>query len=351
MKSITDKPQQHFIDTVKSEVEEHLLNLPANVQVQSMKKPETEYDYYMLHGQLTCAQDRPAKALRSFRECLRINPRSFTACTAIARISRGRGDYKQAIQYFEKALEIAPKDFNTKLQLLALKMKLKAPASTVQALENELLSASRQLCATTGVAYEKFAPAASLMNKHPGWGSAFTTEATECFRKKKFTVLRRLFPEPLTDFLYAQYIYYLKSGQMLFQDHMQRYVKPEDPISYLVQQQLCEQVQKVVGIPIVPTYTIGIHYIKGGHIKPHIDRFQNEISMTICIGAEPAEVSWPLYAVDEGKEIYDILQPNDAFLYRGNEITHYRRPLPEGLTVTQLIVGFRTINKKHCNCQ
>lgn len=347
----TEKNTQSYIDIVKSEVEQDLLNLPKNVQAQTIKKPESDYDFYMLHGQLTCGQDRPIKALRSFHECLRINPGSFTACTAIALIHRGRGEYKQAIQYFEKALDIAPGDFKTRLLLLALKLQLNEPDSDTVPLEKELLSAGQQACQDAGIDYKAFASVASLLNKHPDWDNAFTDEAKKSFRTRKFTTLRGLFPKPLTDFLYAQYMGYLKNGQMLFQDHMQRYVKPEDPISALVQQQLCEHVQKVVGTPIVPTYTIGLHYIKGGFIKPHIDRRQNEISMSICIGAEPGEVTWPLYAVENGAEIYDILQPNDGFLYRGNEISHYRKPLPEGQTVTQLIVGFRTINKKHCNCQ
>jgi hypothetical protein len=138
---------------------------------------------------------------------------------------------------------------------------------------------------------------------------------------------------------------------MLFQKNMCRYVKPDDPISLLVQHHLCKHVQDFTGTPIVPTYTIGIHYIKGGHIKPHIDRPQNEISMSICIGAEPEKVSWPLYAMKYGNEVYDILQPNDALLYRGNEVVHYRKPLPDGQTVTQLIIGFRSISSDHCNCQ
>jgi hypothetical protein len=344
-------PPQSYLDTVKSEVIKHLSNLPANVQSQSIKKPTSDYDYYMHYGQLTCAQDRPAKALRSFRECLRINQNSFTAYTAIGLIHRGRGEYKQAIQYLTKAEKIAPQDFKTKLHLLSLKLQLREPADITVPLENELLSASRQACLNTKINFDDIAPAVNMINKHPNWGNAFTNEVKNSFKNKKFTTLRNIFPGSLKNFLYEQYMQHLKNGQMLYQDHMHRYVKPEDPFSYLAQQQLCEYVQKVIAVPIVPTYTIGIHYITGGHIKPHIDRKQNEISMSICIGAEPSEVTWPLYAIDNGEEVYDILQPNDAFLYLGNEIVHYRKPLPEGQTVTQLIVGFRTVNKKHCNCQ
>lgn len=342
---------ESYMESVKSDLKQYLLDLPRNVQAHSMKKPESDYEFYILHGQLSCAQDLPIKALRSFHECLRLNPNSFTACTAIGLIHRGRGDYGHAERYFEKAHAIEPRDFRTILNLLYLKLQLNKPDHITAPLEYALLSPARQACTNSGVSYENFTKMASLLNRHPDWGNAFTEQARQQFNNDKFTTLRQILPSPLPELLYTQYKNYLRSEQMLFQKHMQRYVKPEDPLSSLAQHQLCEHVQKITGTPIAPTYTIGIHYIKGGHIKPHTDRRQNEISMSICLGAEPGKVTWPLYAMNSDEEVYDILQPNDAFLYRGNEIVHYRKSLPEGQTVTQLIVGFRSINKDHCNCK
>lgn len=313
--------------------------------------PVSEYDYYMLHGQLSCGRDLPEKAIRSFRECIRINPESFSAFTALALIHRGRGEFEQALEHLEKAHAIEPRDFKTMLMILYLRSRMQQAGDVTTALENSLLYPVRAACSRWAVNYDKFVKVASPLNKSPKWGSAFTSKALQNFRAKKFTVLRKLIPSPLTTMLYKQYMDYLKNGAMLFQKHMQRYVKNEDPLSALVQHQLCAHVQYLVGSPIVPTYTIGLHYIKGGFIKPHIDRPQNEISMSICIGAHPEKVTWPLYATQNDDEIQYLLQPNDAFLYRGNEIVHYRKELPDGQTVTQLIVGFRSINEAHCNCQ
>jgi hypothetical protein len=44
------------------------------------------------------------------------------------------------------------------------------------------------------------------------------------------------------------------------------------------------------------------------------------------------------------------LEPNDALLYRGAEVTHARDPVPEGHAVDQTIFGFRTVHKSHCYC-
>jgi len=351
MENTTQHQQENYIETVRSDVEQYLLDLPKNVQKPSMKKVESDYDLYLLHGQLSCARDLPEKALRSFNECLQLNPASFTACAALGNVHRGRGELTQALDYFEKAHAIEPRDFKTMLLMLYLKLELNAPISVTAPLEYELLSLARQTCKNAGIRYEDFTTATSLRHRHPDWAQAFTKEAHENFSRDKFTFLHQLFPEPLTKLLYLQYMEHLDSGYMLFQDHMQRYVKPDDPLSALVHHQLCEHVENFVGAPIVPTYNIGIHYTKGGHIKPHLDRRQNEISMSICIGAEPGPATSPLYAKRGDEEVCDILQPNDAFLYRGNEIVHYRKPVPEGHTVTQLIVGFRSINKNHCNCQ
>jgi hypothetical protein len=304
-----------------------------------------------VHGQLCCQRDLPGKARLSFQECLKISPRSYIARIAIGLIYIGQGDFLKAYPYIVEAVNMEPDSFKAKVILLFLASHKHSQSSVDAGLEKDILSNMQSMCESAGVDCSSGLSFFSKSNKSPVWGQAFDGIARNKFVSDKFTSLSGVIPAQLIKVLYKQHLSYVNQGHMHYQPDMKRYVISDDPMSTLVHYQLCEYVQKITGYNVIPTYTMGIHYLPGGYIKPHIDRQQNEISMSLCIGADPSVVSSPLFAKRGDEEISVILQPNDAFLYKGNEIMHYRKPVPDGETVTQVIFGYRSTNKVHCNCQ
>ena len=119
---------------------------------------------------------------------------------------------------------------------------------------------------------------------------------------------------------------------------------------------------------MIPTYAFPVYYVSGGHIWPHLDVAENEISLTMQLELTPsgergkcacvcgsdvggrksvagscndvvccvtlswrAEAEWPLLLEDPGtKELKGVsMYDNDGVLYRGTEVVHWRDKMPD----------------------
>lgn len=89
-----------------------------------------------------------------------------------------------------------------------------------------------------------------------------------------------------------------------------------------VQMDMLRTIEEATGLELYPTYNYMRKYLKGATLPKHKDRYECEISFTLCIGHEG---NWPIYVQDLiGKNHKLILKPGDLLIYRGVDCLHWR---------------------------
>jgi hypothetical protein len=309
------------------------------------------YDEFLLHGQHACSHDLTDKALRSFRECVRLRPDAFLPHCALARIYLTQGNLIKAEKSARRAAELNPDDFKARLTLLFILSRRGINDQTAQRLRFSMreyaLAGATRLGVDLGDESSLWDPG----RKGQRWSGSSDATSKHVFRTNKYAVLKGLLPEPWIRLMLHEQHELLQCGAMKSQPSMNRYGMTDPPLASLVNYCLCDLVGEIVGRPVVPTYAFGIHYLPGGHIEPHTDRPQNELSMSLSLAVTPEGGVTRLFAGSEASDLTPVaLEPNGALLYRGIEVVHAREPVPEGHTCDQMIFGFRTMHPKHCYC-
>jgi hypothetical protein len=96
-----------------------------------------------------------------------------------------------------------------------------------------------------------------------------------------------------------------------------------DPLVEVILKNAVPDVEAATGLQLDPTYSFTRVYQKGDELKPHVDRPACEISVTSHIAT--VGKPWPIYMKAPGKEpTVHYLEPGDACIYRGCEVTHWR---------------------------
>lgn len=101
------------------------------------------------------------------------------------------------------------------------------------------------------------------------------------------------------------------------------------PLGFEALLDLCAPaVSAAVGERVVPTYSFVRVYKRGQGLTAHRDRPACEHSATLHLGAsEPCR--WPIsLRTRSGSTESVVLRPGDAAIYRGDELLHWRDPLP-----------------------
>lgn len=83
---------------------------------------------------------------------------------------------------------------------------------------------------------------------------------------------------------------------------------------------------RIIGKELLPTYTYARIYAQGAELLPHLDRPECEHSMTISFGGEYDEL-WPIWLMDRVRHSSPqmaALNPGDAVIYRGTQLSHWR---------------------------
>jgi hypothetical protein len=105
---------------------------------------------------------------------------------------------------------------------------------------------------------------------------------------------------------------------------------------------LMEELRPVVehctGLRLYPTYSYGRLYRHGDTLPRHRDRAACEISVSLNLSQEPNE-PWPLYMQFGQHDVAVKLNPGDALLYRGIELTHWREPYA-GTCMAQIFLHY-----------
>lgn len=83
------------------------------------------------------------------------------------------------------------------------------------------------------------------------------------------------------------------------------------------------EVENASGLSLFPTYAYLRLYKHGDTLARHTDRPACEISVTLCLGAQP-EDPWPIWVEGPNGTTAVKLSAGDALLYRGIECPHWR---------------------------
>jgi alkylated DNA repair dioxygenase AlkB len=106
-----------------------------------------------------------------------------------------------------------------------------------------------------------------------------------------------------------------------------------DPVLDELMNALIPRVEYCTGLALFPTYTFARIYKRGDQLKPHRDRRACEISLSINLGQIP-DKPWALCVEGRDKvQASALLNPGDALIYRGIELTHWREPYEGEQTV------------------
>jgi hypothetical protein len=96
-----------------------------------------------------------------------------------------------------------------------------------------------------------------------------------------------------------------------------------DPLMEVVLRNSLAEVEAATGLTLYPTYSFTRVYQRGEELKPHVDRESCEISVTSHIAT--IGKPWPIYMKAPGREpSVHYLEPGDACIYKGCEVTHWR---------------------------
>lgn len=109
---------------------------------------------------------------------------------------------------------------------------------------------------------------------------------------------------------------------------------------------LCPKISKMVGIPLLPTYSYSRIYRTGEELLIHKDRESCEISATITLGHDANSGIWPIYfsATDELADIHrQIIEIGGAVIYRGMDMWHWRQKYT-GKWQTQIFIHYVDAN-------
>ncbi len=112
-----------------------------------------------------------------------------------------------------------------------------------------------------------------------------------------------------------------------------------DPLIEVMLKQCLPAIEEQTGLELEPAYSFSRVYQEGEELKPHTDRPSCEISATINVACT-GDI-WPIWMQYEDNDpIKCMLKPGDAVIYKGCEITHWRRKLPKGQINVQFMLHY-----------
>tara|TARA_R110000772_G_scaffold107627_2_gene210175 strand:- start:327 stop:914 length:588 start_codon:yes stop_codon:yes gene_type:complete len=112
-----------------------------------------------------------------------------------------------------------------------------------------------------------------------------------------------------------------------------------DPLIEVLLKQCLPTIQEQTGLELEPTYSFSRVYQEGEELTPHTDRPSCEISATINVACT-GDV-WPIWMqYKDNDPVKCMLNPGDAVIYKGCEVTHWRRKLPKGQINVQFMLHY-----------
>ncbi len=112
-----------------------------------------------------------------------------------------------------------------------------------------------------------------------------------------------------------------------------------DPLIEVMLKECLPYIEEQIEKEIDPTYTFSRIYQEGEELLPHTDRPSCEISATINVACT-GDI-WPIWMQYKNNDpVKCLLSPGDAIIYKGCEVTHWRRKLPKGQINVQFMLHY-----------
>lgn len=144
------------------------------------------------------------------------------------------------------------------------------------------------------------------------------------FQEKSYTVIKG-FLDPQSVQTVSRYMEYaVKNGAYAkLSDGFSTYAKYADPLIETILYNSKEEIEKITGSVLHPTYSFARVYVRENELLPHTDRPSCEISVTVNV-ATVGKV-WPIWMQVSGQHPVSFkLEPGDAVVYKGCEVKHWR---------------------------
>ncbi|KAJ9447024.1 hypothetical protein DIPPA_29436 [Diplonema papillatum] len=177
-----------------------------------------------------------------------------------------------------------------------------------------------------------------------------------------YTVVKGLLPPYVLKLLQDCYRTLIKKGILKFDDKQaHRYYHHNAPPARFMAAVFTAFISSLFDQPMKTTYTYMGGYPGGSELRPHVDRAQCEITMSISIDVNPGEESCPLGLRLQPKKLlreksvgqnkkpdnpdetnvgYVHPHPGDALVFRGRGLIHWRDPIPAGMNCTNIFLHF-----------
>jgi len=172
------------------------------------------------------------------------------------------------------------------------------------------------------------------------WKQQFLN-STRNFQNDGFAQVHGLIHPFLIGSLRRYYRHLLRSGGMTLGDSgcPRRYVAYNESVAQFFHKQIAPVVSSIAGVEVRPSFVYVGSYLEGSDLPEHTDRAQCEYAITLLIDYTPEPVDqspWPFY-IKTSKGTIRIWQGiGDATIYRGTQLSHYRKQLAAGATSTSI---------------
>eukprot|EP01013_Petalomonas_cantuscygni_P031076 TRINITY_DN57212_c0_g1_i1.p1 TRINITY_DN57212_c0_g1~~TRINITY_DN57212_c0_g1_i1.p1 ORF type:complete len:536 (+),score=68.69 TRINITY_DN57212_c0_g1_i1:129-1736(+) len=193
-------------------------------------------------------------------------------------------------------------------------------------------------------------------------GPALRRDEAMAWQSQWWFVLRRVATPYVTWAVRTAYRDFIAGGHLPFKDPQAiRYTSYNDPIARFMMASHRRVPERVLDMPIKPTYTYFGGYVGSEHseLKPHTDRPQCEYSMSFVVDVDPFAASCPIglnphpvgthnlqltgAAEDSGlpaDAVYAHMRPGDALVFKGRHLVHWRQPIPPGVNCSNVFLHY-----------
>ena len=121
-----------------------------------------------------------------------------------------------------------------------------------------------------------------------------------------------------------------------------------DPLIEVILKQYLPEIEEATGLDLEPTYSFSRVYQGHEELLPHTDRPSCEISVTVNVAKKGN--NWPIFMQykDNNPSKFE-LEAGDAVIYKGCEVTHWRKPLKKDNLNIQFMLHYVDKNGPHAN--
>lgn len=113
-----------------------------------------------------------------------------------------------------------------------------------------------------------------------------------------------------------------------------RTIRADNPVEYLdlLNGSIKTKLEEELEIELEPSYSYQLTYLNNSYMIPHVDKPSCDVTLSVHIESNIPDSQknslFPLWLLDYNQKFVKFnMNPNDAVLYNGPKIVHWRNPL------------------------